>query len=97
MRTEIRCKVELREDDTLASPGRLTGTLLTYGERASDRPELFERGKHRPGRNHGERRHRHQQAAHASFQSYAATSWSSTRRSRTRKRAGMPLSRFGLA
>ena len=42
--TEIRCKVELREDDTLASPGRLTGTLLTYGERASDRPELFERG-----------------------------------------------------
>ena len=44
MRTEIRCKVELREDATLASPGRLTGTLLTYGERASDRPELFERG-----------------------------------------------------
>ena len=44
MRTEIRCKVELREDATLASPGRLTGTLLTYGERASDRPELFEPG-----------------------------------------------------
>ena len=44
MRTEIRCKVELREDATLASPGRLTGVLLTYGERASDRPELFERG-----------------------------------------------------
>ena len=42
--TEIRCKVELREDDTLASPGRLTGVLLTYNERASDRPELFERG-----------------------------------------------------
>ena len=42
--TEIRCKVELREDDTRQSPGRLTGTLLTYGERASDRPELFERG-----------------------------------------------------
>ena len=42
--TEIRCKVELREDATLASPGRLTGTLLTYGERASDRPEVFERG-----------------------------------------------------
>ena len=42
--TEIRCRIELREDDTLASPGRLTGTLLTYGERASDRPELFERG-----------------------------------------------------
>ena len=44
MKTEIRCRVELREDATLASPGRLTGTLLTYGERASDRPELFERG-----------------------------------------------------
>ena len=42
--TEIRCRVELREDATLASPGRLTGTLLTYGERAADRPELFERG-----------------------------------------------------
>ena len=42
--TEIRCRIELREDATLASPGRLTGTLLTYGERASDRPELFERG-----------------------------------------------------
>ena len=44
MNSEIRCKVELREDDTRQSPGRLTGTLLTYGERASDRPELFERG-----------------------------------------------------
>ena len=44
MTTEIRCKVELREDDTRQSPGRLTGTLLTYGERACDRPELFERG-----------------------------------------------------
>ena len=44
MNTELRCKVELREDDTRQSPGRLTGTLLTYGERASDRPELFERG-----------------------------------------------------
>ena len=44
MSTEIRCKVELREDDTRQSPGRLTGTLLTYGERASDRAELFERG-----------------------------------------------------
>ena len=42
--TEIRCKVELREDDTLQSPGRLIGVLLTYGARASDRPELFEEG-----------------------------------------------------
>ena len=45
MKTEIRCKVELREDDTRQSPGRLTGTLLTYGERASDRAELFERAR----------------------------------------------------
>ena len=44
MKTEIRCKVELREDATLASPGHLTGVLLTYGEQASDRRELFERG-----------------------------------------------------
>ena len=44
MRTEIRCKVELREDDTRQSPGRLYGVLLRYLERASDRPELFERG-----------------------------------------------------
>ena len=42
--TEIRCKVELREDDTRQSQGRLYGVLLRYLERASDRPELFERG-----------------------------------------------------
>ena len=40
--TEIRCAVELRADDL--SPGRLVGTLLTYGERAKDRPEVFEPG-----------------------------------------------------
>ena len=39
---EIRCSVEVREDETRQSPGRLAGTLLTYGERASDRAELFE-------------------------------------------------------
>ena len=44
MNTEIRCKLEIREDDTRQSPGRMVGTLLTYGERASDRPELFEAG-----------------------------------------------------
>ena len=35
--------VELRyvQDDTRDSPGRLAGTLLTYGERARDRPELW--------------------------------------------------------
>ena len=44
MRTEIRCEVELREDDTRQSPGRLTGTLLTYGERADNLAEVFEPG-----------------------------------------------------
>ena len=44
MTNEIRCSVELREDDTRQSPGRLTGVLLTYGERAGDRSELFEAG-----------------------------------------------------
>ena len=41
---EIRCSVELRADETRQSPGRLFGTLLTYGERAGDRAELFEPG-----------------------------------------------------
>ena len=44
MMDEIRCRVEIREDDTRQSPGRLTGVLLTYGERAADRAELFEDG-----------------------------------------------------
>ena len=40
---EIRCSVELRADDSLASPGRLTGVLMRYGERASGgRSEVFE-------------------------------------------------------
>ena len=42
MADEIRCAIELRADETLASPGRLFGTLLTYGERAGDRAEVFE-------------------------------------------------------
>ena len=41
---ELRCSVELREDVSRTSPGRLVGTLLTYGEKAADRPELFEAG-----------------------------------------------------
>ena len=41
---EFRCAVELRKDVSRTSPGRLVGTLLTYGERAADRPELFESG-----------------------------------------------------
>ena len=41
---EIRCKVEVREDEDRLSPGRIVGTLLRYGEVASDRKELFEAG-----------------------------------------------------
>ena len=41
MRTEIRCKVELREDATLASPGRVTGTLLRYGDAGQHGREVF--------------------------------------------------------
>ena len=44
MADEIRCSVELRADDSMASPGRLTGVLMTYGQRAGDRAELFESG-----------------------------------------------------
>ena len=43
-KTEIRCSIELRADASRESPGRIVGTLLTYGERASDRPEVFEAG-----------------------------------------------------
>ena len=41
MRTEIRCKVELREDDTLESPGRVIGTLLRYGDSGQHGREVF--------------------------------------------------------
>ena len=40
---EILIPIECRaaEDDTGPSPGRIVGTLVTYGERARDRPEMF--------------------------------------------------------
>ena len=41
---EIRCAIELRADDSRQSPGRIVGTLMTYGQRASDRPEVFADG-----------------------------------------------------
>ena len=44
MTDEIRCSIEVRADESQASPGRLTGVLLNYEERAGDRPELFEAG-----------------------------------------------------
>ena len=44
MKNEIRCSIEVREDQERLSPGRLVGTLLRYGEVASDRKEVFEPG-----------------------------------------------------
>ena len=39
---EIRFEFEVRESES--SPGQIVGTILTYGERARDRAELFEPG-----------------------------------------------------
>ena len=41
---EIRCKIELREDEGRSGPGRIFGTLMAYGTRATDRAEIFEIG-----------------------------------------------------
>ena len=41
---EIRCAIEFRADQDRLSPGRIVGELLTEGERANDRAEVFERG-----------------------------------------------------
>ena len=41
MKDEIRCSIEVREDEARLGPGRLVGTIMRYGERAADRPELF--------------------------------------------------------
>ena len=38
---EIRMKIEVREDEARLGPGRLVGTIMRYGERASDRAEMF--------------------------------------------------------
>ena len=38
---EIRCAIEVREDDSRLSPGRIVGTLITYSQKASDRAEMF--------------------------------------------------------
>ena len=40
---QLLCELRF-EDDGRESPGRLTGTLVTYLEVARDRPELFTRG-----------------------------------------------------
>ena len=44
MRDELRFAIEVREDAERQSPGRIVGELVTYGQRAKDRPELFESG-----------------------------------------------------
>ena len=41
MKDEIVYEVRYQEDESRLTPGRLVGTLMTYGERASDRPEMF--------------------------------------------------------
>ena len=38
---EVFAKIEFAEDGDRIGPGRITGTLLTYGELASDRPMVF--------------------------------------------------------
>ena len=40
----IACEIRYTADESRESPGRLTGTLLTYEVRAGDRPEIFRRG-----------------------------------------------------
>ena len=39
--SEIRCAIELREDDSRQSPGYLDGVLMTYAQRARSRAERF--------------------------------------------------------
>ena len=44
MKTEIRCAVELREDDSRSSPGRLFGVVMKYGSPANRLRERFADG-----------------------------------------------------
>ena len=44
MNDEVRCRCEIREDPSRESPGRIVGTILTYGQRAKSMPEVFEKG-----------------------------------------------------
>ena len=38
------CEIRVEQDDSRMSPGRMVGTLLTYEQRAGDRPEIFVSG-----------------------------------------------------
>ena len=40
----FECEIRMAEDPDGASPGRLTGVLMPYGAKASDRAEIFELG-----------------------------------------------------
>ena len=44
MPDNLLCEIRYERDESRQSPGRLTGTLLTYEVRAADRPEIFTRG-----------------------------------------------------
>ena len=44
MADEIRMKIEIRADEARLGPGRIFGTIMRYGERATDRAEVFEPG-----------------------------------------------------
>ena len=44
MTSEIRCAIELREDSTRESPGRIQGVLIELGRVAGDRREVFTPG-----------------------------------------------------
>ncbi len=41
---DLYCPLEIRQDETRSGPGRLYGTLITYGEQAGDRREVFAPG-----------------------------------------------------
>ena len=45
MKVETRAvEIRFEQDEARRGPGRLVGVLLPYGQRAEDRPELFEAG-----------------------------------------------------
>ena len=44
MKNELRCRIELRQDDSRQSPGRLVGELMKYETRARSRREMFSAG-----------------------------------------------------
>ena len=44
MKDELICEVRFAEDETRNSPGILSGILMPYNTKASDRQEMFELG-----------------------------------------------------